>query len=603
MATTKGSKVFRTQFASVFVSISAPDNVVSQDLEQTTSTFMFTATVIRTRSNHLSSALFALATSLVMVSCAPSPKSDLPATVEEVEEATESFANFMLDLGIALRTGSLVELESALEPRIVSDGFPRDEGTTTEIRGWVLRRDERARPPSDNDHISRDEFMGGLRSFLDRWSRLEDVRLKVKKSRMVKDVVAGEIALSIVGRDQLGRRAWFRGRAQVHAWMNGSSGGWAIGQFHFTSVETLIADREVFSEVSIPAGIDRVDPQFLARQGPPFAAYGAAVGDVDNDGLVDLVVTSEAGNSLYLNRGDGTFDDVAAAARVRDVHGDVVAPLLLDFDNDGDLDLFFTAIGNQTLFENRLVPDGRLEFWDVSHESGIAVPAIGFSAVAGDIDGNGYPDIYVTSYNRYGQILPDRWDGATNGTPNLLFVNRGDGTFEEVAEERGVADDRWSYAAGFADVDRDGDLDLYSTNDFGGGNSLFINESGSFVDRAEEYGVYDGGYGMGVSFGDYDNDGDLDLHVTRMSSTAGRRILARIGEADLPSRDRLEELALGNSLYENTGAGTFRDVSAGAGPFSAGWAWGGGFIDINNDGFEDLFTPNGFISGSKLHDT
>jgi hypothetical protein len=60
---------------------------------------------------------------------------------------------------------------------------------------------------------------------------------------------------------------------------------------------------------------------------------------------------------------------------------------------------------------------------------------------------------------------------------------------------------------------------------------------------------------------------------------------------------------LGNSLYENTGAGRFRDVSASAGPFSAGWAWGGGFIDIDNDGFEDLFTPNGFISGSKLHDT
>jgi hypothetical protein len=88
-----------------------------------------------------------------------------------------------------------------------------------------------------------------------------------------------------------------------------------------------------------------------------------------------------------------------------------------------------------------------------------------------------------------------------------------------------------------------------------------------------------------------------------MSSTAGRRILARLGEAELPSRERLEELALGNSLYENTGAGRYRDVSKDAGAFPAGWAWGGGFIDIDNDGFEDLFTPNGFISGSKLHDT
>ena len=81
-----------------------------------------------------------------------------------------------------------------------------------------------------------------------------------------------------------------------------------------------------------------------------------------------------------------------------------------------------------------------------------------------------------------------------------------------------------------------------------------------------------------------------------------RRILARLATAELPSRERLEELALGNSLYENTGGG-YREVSAEAGPFPAGWAWGGGFFDLDNDGFEDLFTPNGFISGSKLHDT
>jgi hypothetical protein len=564
---------------------------------------MLASTVERTRPIRLLISLCAFIAGVSLVSCAPGPRSDLPAKVGAVEEATESFANFMLDLGVTIRSGSLVELESALEPRIASGGFPGEERTTTVIRGWVLRRDDRAMPPSDDDSIPRDEFIEGLRTYLEAWSELSDVRFKVKKSSVREGMISGDIAILIVGRDVEGRRAWFRGRASVSASREMPTTGWKISGFDFTEFETLVADRDIFSEVAIPAGIERLDPPFLARLGPPFAAYGAAVGDIDNDGWVDLVVTSEAGNSLYLNRGDGTFRDAAAAARIRDVHGDAVAPLLLDFDNDGDLDLFLSAIGNQMLFENRLLPDGSLEFWDVSHESGVAVTAIGFSAVVGDVDGNGYPDIYVTSYNRYGQVLPDRWDGATNGTPNLLFINRGDGTFDEVADERGVADDRWSYAAGFADVDRDGDLDLYSTNDFGGGNSLFINESGTFVDRAETHGVYDGGYGMGVSFGDYDNDGDLDLHVTRMSSTAGRRILARLGEAELPSRERLEELAIGNSLYENSGTGIFRDVSAEAGPFAAGWAWGGGFIDIDNDGLEDLFTPNGFISGSRLHDT
>jgi hypothetical protein len=538
-----------------------------------------------------------------MLTATVSPKPGLAAEVEQVEQATESFANFMLDLGVALRNGSLVEFEAALAPRILSGGFPREEPIPTEFRGWVLRKTEHVRSPSANPYRLRDQLVFGLSRFLDRWSDLEDVRLKVKESHLVEGSISAQVAISIVGRNPEGRLTWFRGRANVRAAVEGSTKSWTIDQFEFKEVETLVAERDVFSEVAVPAGIDRSDPPFLARKGPPFAAYGTAVGDVNNDSLVDLVVTSEDGNSLYLNRGDGTFDDAAASARVREVHGDVVAALLLDFDNDGDLDLFLSAIGNQMLFENRLVPDDRLEFWDISHEAGVAVPAVGFSAVAGDIDGNGFPDVYVASYNRYGQILPDHWDGATNGTPNLLFLNRGDGTFDEVAKEREVADGRWSYAAGFADIDRDGDLDLYVTNDFGGGNSLFINEEGPFEDRAEEYGVYDGGYGMGVSFGDYDNDGDLDLHVTRMSSTAGRRILARLGEAELPSRERLEELALGNSLYENTGAGRYRDVSKDAGAFPAGWAWGGGFIDIDNDGFEDLFTPNGFISGSKLHDT
>jgi hypothetical protein len=86
-----------------------------------------------------------------------------------------------------------------------------------------------------------------------------------------------------------------------------------------------------------------------------------------------------------------------------------------------------------------------------------------------------------------------------------------------------------------------------------------------------------------------------------MSSTAGNRILDRA--ADLASRARLRHLACGNGLYRNRGDGTFEDVSATAGPFPAGWAWGGGFLDFDNDGYEDLYTPNGHLSGAEEKDT
>jgi hypothetical protein len=276
--------------------------------------------------------------------------------------------------------------------------------------------------------------------------------------------------------------------------------------------------------------------------------------------------------------------------------------LFLDYDNDGDPDLFLAAVGNQVLLENRFIPDGEAVFWDVSEQAGVAVSAVGFSAAAADVNGDGLTDVYVCSYNRYGTVMPNSWHRATNGTPNLLLINLGDGTFAERSAEWGVADGRWSYAAGFIDVDEDGLLDLYVANDFGE-NALYLNQGERFVDVAEDRGLRDPGFGMGVSFGDYDNDGDLDLHVTNMSSTAGNRILQLLYPEDHVIRQTLAKQAAGNSLYQRASDGTFREVTAEIGGLSGGWAFGGGFVDFDNDGWEDIYTPNGFVSGKSMKDT
>ena len=183
-----------------------------------------------------------------------------------------------------------------------------------------------------------------------------------------------------------------------------------------------------------------------------------------------------------------------------------------------------------------------------------------------------------------------------------LAVARFENADVEAAAELGVADSRWSYAAGVADVDEDGRLDLVVANDYGE-KALFMNRKDRFVDEAKLRGVIDPGNGMGVSFGDFDNDGDLDLHLTNMSSTAGNRILARLVPEASRDANVLLKVASGNTLLENRGGGFFRDVTERAGPFGAGWAWGGGFFDLDNDGLEDLFTPNGFVSGKSMADT
>jgi FG-GAP-like repeat/FG-GAP repeat len=254
------------------------------------------------------------------------------------------------------------------------------------------------------------------------------------------------------------------------------------------------------------------------------------------------------------------------------------------------------------LVHNELKKSGKLKFSDVSNSAGVARMAVGFSAVAGDVNGDGLPDIYVTSYNHYGKVVPDSWFRATNGTKSLLFINQGNGKFREQAEKWGVANGRWAYAAEFVDIDGDGKLDLIVANDFGE-KALYMNKGDHFVDEAKERGVLDPGNGMGVSVGDFNNDGLLDIQMTNMSSTAGNRILARLFPNQSPKDNVLKKLASGDSLYINTGKGYFRNATDEVGGLSASWAWGGGFIDFDNDGWEDLYIPCGFISGKSMKDT
>ncbi|MDQ3805961.1 MAG: VCBS repeat-containing protein, partial [Acidobacteriota bacterium] len=460
------------------------------------------------------------------------------------------------------------------------------------------------------------EFLGGWSEFLANFSEIEDARFKVKDATFADDAksVAGakvptaapdasgsaRLAFYVIGRNLSGRREWARGTAYVKVRAD-AKGRWQFEEWKSAGLDSMVAARDIFSEVAVPAGVGASLPAFGTPGNGGFVWHGAAAADFNRDGWLDLFVTAPARNHLYLGDGAGRFRDASDEAGLA-ITATGVAPLALDYDNDGDSDLFVSAVGQQMLFENLLAQGGKLRFQDASLEAGVAVPAVGFSAVAGDVNGDGRLDIYVTSYNRYGQVTPDSWFRATNGTPNLLFVSQPDGSFKEEAERWGVADRRWSYAAEFADVNGDGRVDLYVANDFGE-KAMFINRGDKFVDEAKERGVLDPGNGMGVSFGDYNNDGLLDLHASNMSSTAGNRILARLFPNQGPQENVLKKLAAGNNLFENLGGGKFRDVTAEVGGFSGGWAWGGGFIDFDNDGWEDIYTPNGFISGKSMKDT
>ena len=168
---------------------------------------------------------------------------------------------------------------------------------------------------------------------------------------------------------------------------------------------------------------------------------------------------------------------------------------------------------------------------------------------------------------------------------------------------------RFSFSAAWEDYDNDGDQDLYVANDFGR-NNLYRNELSSegsvrFVDIAADANAEDSASGMSVAWGDYNRDGRFDLYVSNMFSAAGLRVTREKrfkADANSDIRNRLKRFARGNSLLKNGPMGVFVDASETAHVTMGRWAWSSNFVDLNNDGWEDMVVGNGFLTGEESGD-
>jgi hypothetical protein len=189
------------------------------------------------------------------------------------------------------------------------------------------------------------------------------------------------------------------------------------------------------------------------------------------------------------------------------------------------------------------------------------------------------------------------WLQGRVGPPNLLLENTG-GRFKVADASKTLEVWRNSYQASWGDYDRDGKPDLYVVNDFGTSN-LFHNEGGGrFTEATERTGLSNLGFGMGASWGDYDNDGRPDLYISNMFSKAGQRVLENVGQRG----NEFLQMASGNTLFRNTGS-RFEKVSGLAPPGllvqSAGWSWGSQFVDVDNDGLLDVYALSGYYTAPK----
>lgn len=375
--------------------------------------------------------------------------------------------------------------------------------------------------------------------------------------------------------------------------------------------------KDVTKESGLPTASPTVSDLSKTFDIQKVMGSGLAVGDVNRDGYPDVFVAGEGAGRLYINKGKeapGKFTDATEAWGIPKDLDDSKQPIFFDMDGDGDLDLLILRNDKPSLLLKQ-EPAGK--FTDVASSLGLATHKGAHVASVLDYDGDGDLDIYVGYYgsdasNRggsQGRNLPSM-DGR-NGTAHQLFKRGPDGKYADFAKAAGVDDTGWTLAIGSFDYNNDGKMDLFLANDFGE-DLLYRNKGdGTFEGVARATGTDDRGSGMNVSFTDLNGDGWLDFYVSNIDMFSKNiKVIYPTDRTTLPNLD--ESLAKtfqylsGNKLYLNpadkNGKTPFTAVQGKAfEPGERGWGWAAVFFDYENDGDDDMYLSNGWIEGSLSH--
>ncbi len=358
-----------------------------------------------------------------------------------------------------------------------------------------------------------------------------------------------------------------------------------------------------FEEVSLQSGVDfqheaPVLDKKLAPIMPQIASMGAgvAVCDFDRDGWDDFYVTNSAlgsQNRLYRNLGDGQFEDVAEKFGVADLNregtGASMGAVWGDYDNDGFDDLLVYKWGRPELLHN----DAGKGFSSVTEKANLPRWVNANNAIWFDYNRDGKLDIFIGGYYREDinlwdlkstDIMPESFEYAQNGGRKYLLRGQGDGTFEDVTQQAGLNSRRWALGAVAGDFRGTGYPDLVIANDYGV-TEFFANNKGHFQEIGRQVGIgFAPKSGMNASIGDVLNSGAPAIYISNITEP---NILNQRNNLWVP-RERSKGSALRyDNLADNMGVG------------DGGWSFGAVFGDFNNDGTQDLYCTNGYVSADR----
>lgn len=349
----------------------------------------------------------------------------------------------------------------------------------------------------------------------------------------------------------------------------------------FISIPPSTTGLDFINKVPLPSFFNNKDFMFVITGG------GTAAGDLNNDGLIDLVFTGAyTRKKVFLNQGNFHFKEITSDLQGIDTNGMSFGVTIVDVNADGWNDIYISKYGyvpNKLYINNH---DGT--FTEKAKEYGLDWAGNSIQATFFDYDKDGDLDMYLVLNGR----LKEGY--RHGGDQDRFFRNNGDNTFSEVSAEIGIKDKGYGLSATAADINNDGWTDIFVAQDFEQRDILYINQkNGTFKDMASDAFPHCSYFSMGNDVADFNNDGLLDIFVVDMLPRASERRNTQFGIIPVFSPTFDSSQVVKNVLHLNRGNGTFSDIAYLSGIADTEWSWTTWFADLDNDGYKDLYVTNG----------